>query len=301
MSLPADLSARLSLPLIAAPMFLVSGVELVVAACVEGVIGSFPTANARTTQELDAWLGEMRCRVEEAEQRAGKRLAPICPNLIVHRSNTRLADDLEVLLRHRVELVIASVGSPENVIAPLHDIGCRVFTDVASMRHAEKAIAIGSDGLVLLTAGAGGQTGWANPFAFVRAVRDLERPLVLAGGIAALARRCAPPRCWAATSPTWAPSSSPPASMAKDATRDAGRLAARRRAAARAPSPAWKPTCCGPRSRAAGASPDNLRHAATSTGRTSTAARASRGQAVEGHLERRALGVRRGRYSVRRR
>ena len=185
MSLPAGLSSRLSLPLIAAPMFLVSGVELVVAACVEGVVGSFPTANARTVEELDAWMTAMRRRVEEAEQRAGKRLAPICPNLIVHRSNTRLADDLAVLLRHRVELVIASVGSPENVIAPLHDIGCRVFTDVASMRHAEKAIAIGSDGLVLLTAGAGGQTGWANPFAFVRAVRSIwDGPLVLAGGIA---------------------------------------------------------------------------------------------------------------------
>ena len=130
MSLPADLSSRLSLPLIAAPMFLVSGVELVVAACVEGAIGSFPTANARTIEELDVWLAQIRSRVDEAEQRAGKRLAPICPNLIVHRSNARLADDLQVLLRHRAELVIASVGSPENVIAPLHDIGCRVFTDV---------------------------------------------------------------------------------------------------------------------------------------------------------------------------
>lgn len=185
MSLPPELSSRLSLPLIAAPMFLVSGVELVVAACVEGVVGSFPTANARTVEELDAWLSEMRGRVGEAEQRAGGRLAPICPNLIVHRSNTRLADDLQVLLRHRVELVIASVGSPHNVIGPLHDIGCRVFADVASLRHAEKAIEAGSDGLVLLTAGAGGQTGWANPFAFVRAVRAIwDGPLVLAGGIA---------------------------------------------------------------------------------------------------------------------
>lgn len=185
MSLPTDLSTRLSLPLIAAPMFLVSGVELVVAACVEGVIGSFPTANACTIEELDAWLAQMHRRVGEAEQGAGRRLAPICPNLIVHRSNVRLADDLAVLLRHRVELVIASVGSPEAVVGPLHDVGCRVFTDVASMRHAEKAIAAGSDGLVLLTAGAGGQTGWANPFAFVRAVRAMwDGPLVLAGGIA---------------------------------------------------------------------------------------------------------------------
>jgi nitronate monooxygenase len=109
----------------------------------------------------------------------------VAPHLFVHRSNPRVAGDLEVLVRHRTELVIASVGSPEPVIGPLHDAGCRVFADVASLRHAEKALAAGADGLVLLCAGAGGQTGWANPFAFVRAVRALwDGPLVLAGGIA---------------------------------------------------------------------------------------------------------------------
>ncbi len=184
MSLPADLSDRLSLPLIAAPMFLVSGVELVVAACVEGVVGSFPTVNCRSTGELDSWLTEMHRRIADGEAASGRRAAPICPNLIVHRSNPRLADDVAVVVRHGIDLVIASVGSPAPVIGPLHDAGCRVFTDVASVRHAEKAIEAGSDGLVLLTAGAGGQTGWANPFAFARALRAIwDGPLVMAGGI----------------------------------------------------------------------------------------------------------------------
>lgn len=184
MALPQDLADRLSLPLIAAPMFLVSGPDLVVEACRAGVIGAFPTVNCRSVAELDAWLLDMQRRVGEAEQRAGRRLAPICPNVLVHPSNTRRDEDVRLLTTHRVELVIASVGNPAPVIPALHDAGCRVFADVASLRHAEKAIEAGSDGLVLLTAGAGGQTGWANPFAFVRAVRAMwQGPIVLAGGI----------------------------------------------------------------------------------------------------------------------
>ena len=110
--------------------------------------------------------------------------APVCPNLIVHRSNARLEQDLQVLLRHKPEIVITSVGSPAPVLEPLHDAGALVFADVASIRHAERAVAAGADGLVLLTAGAGGQTGWLNPFVFVRAVRAFfDGPIVLAGGI----------------------------------------------------------------------------------------------------------------------
>ena len=175
---------RLSLPLIAAPMFLVSGVELVVAACRNGVIGSFPTVNCREAEQLDAWLAEIGERLRRHADENGKPCAPICPNLIVHRSNARLEADVNILLRHQPELVITSVGSPAPVVQPLHDAGALVFADVASIRHAERAVAAGADGLVLLTAGAGGQTGWLNPFVFVRAVRAFfDGPIVLAGGI----------------------------------------------------------------------------------------------------------------------
>jgi nitronate monooxygenase len=180
----APIRSRLRLPLIAAPMFLVSGVDLVVAACRNGVIGSFPTANCRSSEQLDAWLGDIGTQLNREADRSGIAPAPMCPNLIVHRSNARLTDDLTTLLRHNPEVVITSVGSPAPVLQPLHDIGALVFADVASIRHAERAVAAGADGLVLLTAGAGGQTGWLNPFVFVRAIRQFfHGPIVLAGGI----------------------------------------------------------------------------------------------------------------------
>jgi nitronate monooxygenase len=176
---------RLSLPLIAAPMFLVSGTDLVVAACRNGVIGSFPTVNCRSPEQLDQWLTDIDDRLKQHSDASGKPAAPVCANLIVHRSNARLEQDLQVLLRHRPEMVITSVGSPAPVLKPLRDAGALVFADVASIRHAERAVSAGADGLVLLTAGAGGQTGWLNPFVFVRAVRAFfDGPLVLAGGIA---------------------------------------------------------------------------------------------------------------------
>jgi len=178
---PEQLHARLRLPLIAAPMFLVSGPELVIAACRAGIIGAFPTVNCRSTEELDAWLTRIAAETDAPDGAA----APFAANLIVHRSNPRADADLALLLRHRVPLVIASVGSPARIVGPVHDAGGLVYADIASLRHAEKAIAAGADGLILLTAGAGGQTGWANPFAFVRAVRAIfDGPVILAGGIA---------------------------------------------------------------------------------------------------------------------
>jgi len=174
----ADIKRRLRLPLIAAPMFRVSGPEMVAAACRSGVIGAFPTANCRDVAELDQWLS----RIEHSLGGAEIPTAPCCPNLIIRQS--RLKEDLACLMRHKVEMVITSVGSPESVVAPLHDIGCLVLADIASLRHAEKALGAGADGLVLLTAGAGGQTGWANGFAFVRAVRArFDGPIILAGGV----------------------------------------------------------------------------------------------------------------------
>ncbi|MDQ0376053.1 NAD(P)H-dependent flavin oxidoreductase [Amycolatopsis thermophila] len=158
-------------------MTAVSGPDLVIAACRHGVVGSFPTHNARSPAQLGHWLTRMREVLPAAA-------APVAPNLVVHRSNPRLADDVACLVRHRVEVVITSVGSPEPVIQPLHDAGALVFADVATMRHVDRALAAGADGLVLLSAGAGGQTGWNNPFAFVRAVREgYDGPVVLAGGV----------------------------------------------------------------------------------------------------------------------
>ena len=180
----ARFGGRLGLPLIAAPMFLVSGVDLVTAACINGVIGAFPTVNCRAPEELDVWLSWIGARLARDADAKGRRPAPACANLIVHRSNARLAQDLAVLLRHEPEIVITSVGSPAPVLKPLHEAGALVLADVATIRHAERAVEAGADGLVLLTAGAGGQTGWLNPFAFVRAVRAFfAGPIVLAGGI----------------------------------------------------------------------------------------------------------------------
>jgi nitronate monooxygenase len=166
---------RLSVPLIAAPMFRVSGPDLAIAACKAGAIGAFPTANTRTDEEFDGWIARIAGALRPQD-------APFCPNLIIRRET--LQDDLATVIRHRCEMVITSVGPPDVVVGPLHEAGCLVFADVASIRHAKKAIAAGVDGLVLLTAGAGGQTGWVNGFSFVRAVRSFwEGPIVLAGGV----------------------------------------------------------------------------------------------------------------------
>ncbi|MGC2441960.1 NAD(P)H-dependent flavin oxidoreductase, partial [Candidatus Binatus sp.] len=181
--LSENIAKRLRLPLIAAPMLSVSGPELAIAACKAGVIGSFPLANARTVEGVDAWLTHIKGELARAaHENSDRPPAPFCPNLIIKRAQMR--DELHALVKHRVEMVITSVGSPADAIKPLHDVGCVVFADVASLHHAERAIAAGVDGLILLTAGAGGQTGWLNPIAFVRSVRAMfDGPLVLAGGI----------------------------------------------------------------------------------------------------------------------
>lgn len=182
--LPETITKRLRLPLIAAPMLAVSGPDLVIAACRNGVIGAFPVANARTIEGLTAWLHQIDTALKAtAETQPDHLPAPVCPNLIMKRPEMKA--ELACLVQHRIEMVITSVGSPAEAIGPLHDIGCLVFADVATLRHAEKAIAAGVDGLILLTAGAGGQTGWMNPLAFVRAIRRIyDGPVVLAGGIA---------------------------------------------------------------------------------------------------------------------
>jgi nitronate monooxygenase len=169
---------RFRVPVVAAPMLHVSGPDLVVAACRAGVAGAFPSANCGSAGQLGEWLAEISERVPEG---AG----PVCVNLIVHRTNPRLEQDLAVIVASAAEVVITSVGSPDGLVDELHRAGRRVWADVASLRHLDKAAAAGVDGVVLLTAGAGGQTGWANPFAFVRAARARFPGLIaLAGGIA---------------------------------------------------------------------------------------------------------------------
>lgn len=165
--------SRFRIPLIAAPMTVVSGLDVVAAAAAAGIGGSFPVHNAESPAEVDRWL-----------DRLDGHPGPVIPNLVVHKTNARLADDVAVITARQVPAVITSVGSPQPVVEALHDAGILVFSDVASMRHAERAIAAGADGLVLLTAGAGGQTGWANPLAFARAVRRVwDGPMILGGGV----------------------------------------------------------------------------------------------------------------------
>ena len=178
----AEVREAMSLPLICAPMSGVSGPDLVSAACLAGIAGSFPTRNCRSLEQLDQWLVDIQRR-RTAARDAGAKVGPLSTNLII-RGNDRLLEDTEATIRHNVDFVITSVGSPKDVVGPLNDAGICVLADVASMRHAELALQAGVGGLVLLSAGAGGHTGWANGFAFVRAIRAFySGPVILAGGI----------------------------------------------------------------------------------------------------------------------
>jgi nitronate monooxygenase len=175
--LAAKLRSSFRLPVLAGPMFLVSGPDLVIASCRAGVAGSFPTLNARTTEILDQWLERIT-----AELAAGA--APHTVNLIVHPTNTRLAEDVDLVVKHKPPLVIASVGNPQRIVAAVKGYGGVTFSDVASLKHARRAAESGVDGLILLCAGSGGNTGWLNPLAFVTEVRKFfAGPLVLAGAI----------------------------------------------------------------------------------------------------------------------
>ena len=175
----------LTLPVVAAPMFLVSGHELVLACAREGVIGAMPAFNARTTEELDAWLDRIDAgTIALREAHPARRIGPHAINLIVHHSNSRLDADLDVVVKHQVPLVFASVGNPARVRERVQAYGGRVFADVATVQHARRSAESGVDGLVLLCAGAGGNCGWLSPFAFVPEVRRFwDGPLVAAGAI----------------------------------------------------------------------------------------------------------------------
>jgi nitronate monooxygenase len=176
----ADIRARLHLPVIAAPLFIVSNPRLVIEQCRAGVIGSFPALNARPKELLQEWLTEISA-VTEREPDA----APYAVNLIVHKSNDRLEHDLDVCVRHRAPIVITSLGARTDVNDAVHSYGGVVLHDVITIAHARKAVEKGADGLIAVAAGAGGHAGRLSPFALVQEIREwFDGPLVLSGAIA---------------------------------------------------------------------------------------------------------------------
>jgi len=179
-----SLISRLSLPVIAAPMFLASGPELVIAACRGGTIGAFPALNQRTTEGYEAWLQQIESALAASRAPGLPEAGPHAVNLVVHKSNKRLEADLEVTVRHRVPVVITSLGAAKEVVQAIHAYGGLVFHDVVSLRQAEKAVAADVDGIIAVCAGAGGHAGSINPFAFLHELRQLtDKTLILAGAI----------------------------------------------------------------------------------------------------------------------
>lgn len=177
MSLPALLEQRLRLPVVAAPMFLISNPQLVLACCRNGVVGSFPALNQRDSSGLKAWLEEI-----EAGLAGLDNPAPYAVNLIVHASNPRLQADLAICIEHRVPIVITSLGAAKEVVDAVHGYGGLVFHDVTTRRHAEKAAEAGVDGLIAVAAGAGGHAGTWSPFALIAEIRQFfDKTLLLAG------------------------------------------------------------------------------------------------------------------------
>jgi nitronate monooxygenase len=178
MTLPKVLDGRLRLPAIGAPMFLVSGPELVIAQCKAGIVGAFPALNARPLEQLDEWLAEIG-------ESLGAEAAPFAVNLIVHRTNSRVERELALCEKHRVPLVITSLGARADVIQAVKAYGGTVLHDIISLEHAHKAADRGVDGLIAVAQGAGGHAGRLSPFALVQEIRLWwQGPLVLSGAIA---------------------------------------------------------------------------------------------------------------------
>jgi nitronate monooxygenase len=173
----------LRLPVVAAPMFLISGPDLVVAACEAGIVGAFPTPNARPIEVLERWMEEITTRLARLRaERPGAILGPWAANLVTHSSNARLPQDLELVARYKPPIVVTALGSPRPAIEVVHAYGGIVVADVIDLRLARKAVDAGVDGLACVCAGAGGHTGFLSPFAFVSAVRGFFDGLVIVGG-----------------------------------------------------------------------------------------------------------------------
>lgn len=186
MSIPAFLENKLSLPVIAAPLFIISHPPLTLAQCLAGVIGAFPALNARPKEQLDDWLAELTEKLAAAQAAEPKRrIAPYAVNQIVHSSNDRLDHDMQLCEKYKAPMLITSLRAPGDVVKQAHSWGGVVFHDVISIRHAEKALEAGVDGLILVCAGAGGHAGMLSPFALVREVRRFyDGPIALSGAIA---------------------------------------------------------------------------------------------------------------------
>ena len=173
---------HLSLPLVAAPMFLISTPKLVIECCKNGIVGTFPALNQRSTAAFEDWVVEIKTELAAFEAATGKKAAPFGVNLIVHNSNPRVMADLEIIVKHQVPLVITSLGAVSQLVDAVHSYGGLVFHDVVKKRHAEKAAEAGVDGLILVCAGAGGHAGLLNPIPFITEVRSFYKKTILLSG-----------------------------------------------------------------------------------------------------------------------
>ncbi|WP_419799769.1 NAD(P)H-dependent flavin oxidoreductase [Terasakiella sp.] len=163
MTLPQNFNDNLKLPVVAAPMFLVSGPELVIETCKSGVVGTFPALNQRTSDGFENWVITIKQQLAEFESQTGEKAAPFGVNLIAHRSNPRLEADLDICVKHEVPLIITSLGAVPSLIDKVHGYGGLVFHDVINLKFAKKAAEAGADGLICVSAGAGGHAGEMSP------------------------------------------------------------------------------------------------------------------------------------------
>ncbi|MDG0970473.1 MAG: nitronate monooxygenase family protein [Porticoccaceae bacterium] len=186
MALPPILSERLKLPIVAAPLFIISNPDLVIAQCKAGIVGSFPALNARPAEELDRWLEKITTELAEYDAaNPDNPSAPFAVNQIVHGSNDRLQHDVEMCVKWKVPIVITSLGAKEFVNEAIHSYGGIVLHDIINDRFAKKAIEKGADGLIAVAAGAGGHAGALSPFALIQEIREwFDGPLLLSGSIA---------------------------------------------------------------------------------------------------------------------
>lgn len=185
MSLPPILS-RLELPVVAAPMFIVSGPDLVVAQCKAGIVGSFPALNARPAEMLEKWIVRIKLELEQYQaENPDKKVAPFAVNQICHGSNNRLEHDMEICKKHEVPIIITSLQASKMVYDATHSYGGIILHDVINIRHSKKALSMGADGLIAVCSGAGGHAGRLSPFALIPEIRQFhDGPLLLSGSIA---------------------------------------------------------------------------------------------------------------------